>query len=174
MTGLRGILEFVKLSPRQLIILSVIGIAVLFIPEDLARGLGLNNLPRPIRTTIGILTLFSTLSLIVHIADYFIKAIQKRRRTHANQQVVLARLSSLSDNEYRIMSHCITMNQQTVTIHLLNEANSAALALCSKGLLQQSIGGNRASMIVTHEPSYTIPDFVWLSPELYALKQEQD
>jgi hypothetical protein len=165
MTGVEELLSLIKLRPRHFAVIALLGTLILFLPETIATKFGLDLIPPVWRFTIGLATLASYAGIIIHLIIKIGEGRSAHKKKMEYQNTVLARLSALSKHEGSILKKCFDDKQQTITVHILAPAHPYAGALCTKGLLSQSWGSPGTYVTTTNEIPYTIPDFVWNSPE---------
>lgn len=165
MSGIEQVLSLLKLKVQHYAVAAILGTLIIFLPENLAKRFALDLITPGWRFAIGIVTLASYAGLIVHFAEKYLSWRSAAARKVEYQRGVLARLTSLCDEEAALLKKCFDEGRQTIAIHVLGKWHPYAGALCSKGLLAQSIGASGTYVTVTNEVPHTIPDFVWNSPE---------
>ena len=153
-------LKLLDLPGHISLALSVACWLTLFLAETDVLRLGI--IPAWMRAGIGVLGILSTCLFVATIGDFMIKnRIQiKRRQTH--EQMVIARLDTLSNSEREVLSYLIQANQQSFSAEL---AGDRVATLVQKGLV---IRGSGVHSYI--DWPFMIPNFVWV--ELQRRKDE--
>jgi hypothetical protein len=107
----------------------------------------------------GVVFLVSAVLLLGHIGTFFHQIGAGKREAKAAaeaEQAALKQLLYLSHDEWRILLCCLSSQQQTIPLSMLNRRQmSAATAMYNKGLLIPSMG------YVVGDIPYTVPTYVW-------------
>lgn len=168
MSSIEQFLSLIKLKPQHYAVIALLGTLILFIPESIGTKFGLDLITGGWRFTIGIATLASYAGLSIHFIAWAAQCHTANKNKKQHQATILARLSALSEHEGEILKRCFDEQRQSITVHILAPAHPYAGALCAKGLLSQSWGSPGTYVTHTNEIPYTIPDFVWNSPEFHS------
>lgn len=110
------ILEWLKLSPKYLIPISLVSGFALFASSDILEIFGINSLVAQIRPYLGIIFLLSSALLITNVVMSVYFWIQNKYQEGNNLRMLQKRLHSLTDGEKRILEHYI--NNQTRSQYL--------------------------------------------------------
>lgn len=129
--------------------IAAFGLLVLFTPQGLAVRFGLDDLPRTLRTTVGLLTLAALVFGVVQL----VPPIQTWRKRQEARHRRLEQLDRLSEEEREFIYACRRGNHQTVTMEY---SNPYATALMARGLMTRYSGQGNIL-----EWPFTIPDDVW-------------
>ncbi len=142
-------LKLIQLKPRFLFGIWLFGALLLFLPDRVAAGFGINDIRTALRGWIGILTLLAlTFWLVQLLPLWHVKRSVKRAREQAFRS-----LQSLSAEEWQLVAYCLNRGQQTITLEVTHRA---AGALKAKGIFLMAGGvGNSLAW------PFTIPDFLW-------------
>lgn len=146
-------IDMTKLPIRWWGILVIVGLLVLFSPDEYAAFFGLAEKRNELRPYIGGVTLFSIAVLLVNIATYVWKLRQTAQKRNRIEAVAIRHLDNLSIEEVAILGACYHQNQRTVMLPI---TSAHAKSLVSKGIMQQSRGTGDF-----REWPFTVNEFIW-------------
>src|SRR5438309_984245 len=115
---LKGLLEWLKTSPRYFFPLAVASAIVLFLPESVIKPLGLLTLRLEGQVYLGAAFLFSS---CVIVCDGFLKALAWGRRKydkHVALRNLIRRLEKLTPNEQELLRRYLEDQTRTQHFHV--------------------------------------------------------
>lgn len=144
------LIKLIQLKPRFLFGIWFSGSIIIFGPDLLINGLGLDSFRLNYRIWIGLVTLCAFSFWLVQLIPF----IQNKWLIRKRKNTVIQSLESLSDAEFALLLYCYENNRRTICLEI---THSTASALCQKGLLDRS-GVEIGSSIAW---PFTVPFFVW-------------
>lgn len=141
-------LKAIQLKARYLFGIFIFGCVILLLPDNIADKFGFLEIRKVYRGWIGLATIGSFSFWLIQLAP----SILSIRANKAKRKTVLEHIHSLSQNEMLIVAYCLYKNQNTISLPM---TNSAASALCHKGLMVRALQGSTLKMPYTFQP------FVW-------------
>jgi hypothetical protein len=132
---LGNIKSWLSLSLRQVTIVAVVGLLLLFLPDNLIQSLGVANLLNIYRPWVGIVTLVASVYIVVGVVfnagDKIIEKVKGRWRVRQG----IKSLESLTPPERQLLCEYIENETQTASV---NVASGVVLGLQGKGILYQA------------------------------------
>ena len=155
-----------QLKPRFLFGIWLVGLMLLFFPDEWATKFGFRNIVENYRGWIGLGTIVAFAFWLVQLVPFW----QQERAVKRYKMKVLQSLSSLSFDELFLLAFCVNRSQRTLTLEVTHRA---ANALKAKGLLEMASGNGNITAW-----AYTVPDFVWehlcKNPQILFPKSENE
>jgi hypothetical protein len=142
-------LRAIQLKPRFLFGIWILGMLVLFLPENLATSFGIVKAKIDLHPWLGLGTLAAFSFWLVQLIPAF-QSFRSRRRYRME---MIRSLKSISPEEWILLAYCIERKQQRITLTIVNRV---AGSLVSRGILKRAEGGGN----IVAWP-YTIPNFLW-------------
>ncbi len=132
-------IQAIKLQPRFLFGISILGLILLFNPFNVIPFLSLESFVVEYRKWIGFTTLLAIVFFFVQLVPLLKKFYYKKQYSKR----IVEELEALSKEEKVLLLYCIDNNQKTISLPL---SHPIANSLKSKGILQMAIGtGNITS-----------------------------
>lgn len=107
------IIEFIKLCPKYLFVISVASGILLFANNKFINILGIGNLLNDYRKYLGIVFLISSIFTINEILCFIIKKINKKYSRFISKKLSIKRLHNLTDEEKKILREYIYNQTRT-------------------------------------------------------------
>lgn len=136
-------------QPRFLFGIALLGIVLLFLPDDWAGPFSIKTIRDNYREWIGI----ATLAVFVFGIVQLIPVAQGRLRERKKRKATLDSLPTLSPEERFLLAHCLSQQQTTLSIDVTDQW---AKALVAKGIMETYAGLGRPLSW-----PFTVRDFVW-------------
>lgn len=131
----------IQLKSRYLFGITIVGVILLFSPENWMESLGLLSLRNDFKGIVGIITLTSGVFGVVQLIPY----LQDRKLRSDTVKSIEGAFSGLSIEECALIAEMIAKGQQTTYVSMTAYGGghtyfAAAQTLCSKGILIQPSG----------------------------------
>lgn len=143
-------IKAIQLKPRFLFGIFAFGLLLLILPKSAADLFGIDDLRTQYRPYIGLATIAAFCFWLVQLWPIY----QAWRNRQRNEAEILANIETLTEAEWRILRHCLSRNQRTVMLNIIDHPEG--LSLTQKGILIRGGGaGNWTAW------PHTIRDIAW-------------
>jgi hypothetical protein len=160
---IKAFLDFLKLTPRYLIVLGITAAMLLFGGEKFLNHIGVYQFAQDYRSWIGIIFLLSSALLVIAIPIKITKWIKQLWNKRKFYQRITQRLNGLTEDEKQILRFYI--GRQTKT-NVLDFRDGIVQGLVSHGIIHQAASAGN----LIEGFAYNISEFAWdylhIHPEL--------
>jgi len=112
----KGILEFLKLTPKNVLPLTIISSFFLFAPKSWLNTLSILEIQQEYQITIGLVFLFSIAILITHLIFGFLNKVKNIWFKRQVKLIIIKQLHQLTEDEKQILRYYIAENTRANTL----------------------------------------------------------
>lgn len=141
-------IKAIQMHPRFLFGISLVGIIFLAAPARLMENVGLNELRTHYKAWVAVGTLISTVFFFIQLTPRLIETLTLHRLRKAG----IASLSTLSAEEWVMISYCLEHSEQTIARPVTDRIASG---LAARGLLVMAAKG------AINAAPFSIPTYIW-------------
>lgn len=141
-------IKAIQMHPRFLFGISLVGIIFLAAPAGLMESVGLTELRTHYKAWVAVGTLISAVFFFIQLTPILIEKLAQQKLRKAR----IASLSTLSVEEWVMISYCLEHNEQTIARPVTDRIASG---LAARGLLVMAARG------AINAAPFSIPTYIW-------------
>jgi len=151
---IKALLEFLKLAPRYLIALVIVGALLLFSPESFLGRMGMTGFMQEHRGWVGLVTVLSLVLFLVDRTIAIYRGVERGRTRRAGEKRISRRLDDLTEREKQVLRYYI--NNKTKT-NVLDMSCGVVEGLADAGIIARASYYSDVGTFF----AYNMTEFAW-------------